>query len=172
VCVAIGPYLVLTFAIPISRFLVPTGSIVKEFPSVFNGTGDIDEWSEFSKSHITDNFCLGILAGEGCCAGAETPTNQLEIAKGVMSRMTFVLDYACLEEGVQAVADTLNVQIDPAELKKWSPRREADHHPTPAERIPFKEVYDFLLARNRLDVELYQWSKGISLVNCASLPDR
>lgn len=31
------------------------------------------------------------------------------------------------------------------------------------------EVYDFLLERNRLDIELYEWSKTISLVNCATL---
>jgi hypothetical protein len=35
-----------------------------------------------------------------------------------------------------------------------------------SDRIRFKEVYDYLLDSNKLDIQLYEWSKNISLVTC------
>jgi len=40
-------------------------------------------------------------------------------------------------------------------------------HQSAKERIPYPEVYEYLLEKNRLDIELYEWSKTLALVNCS-----
>ena len=117
-------------------------------------------------------FALAILAGPGCCQGNETDPKHLAAAKEVVSRMTFVLDIACLQAGLEEVAHLLGFEpreVDRRRLQRVD--RDLKLHrkwPPPKDRIPAK-IYDFLVERNRLDIELYEWSKEISLVRCSDL---
>ena len=115
---------------------------------------------------MDNNFALKVLAGPKCCQGNHTDPIHLENAKALITRFTFVLDVACLDAGMQSLADELDMGITIVEDQ----RHAAQHvHPDPRDRIPYPAVYDFLVERNRLDIELYQWSKTISLVDCAAL---
>jgi hypothetical protein len=39
------------------------------------------------------------------------------------------------------------------------------------DRIKNDEVYEYLVKRNKMDIAMYEWSKGISLVRCDELVD-
>ena len=80
-------------------------------------------------------------------------------AKDLLKRFTFVLDSACLEQGVQQVADILEITVD----DPLPDRNNATW--TPSKSMP-ADVYRRLMQLNQLDIELYQWSKTISLVQC------
>ena len=72
--------------------------------------------------------------------------------------MVFVLDQACLNEGLVALGKELG--ISPPKL------RPPKHHSSARERINDPALYDFIKRQMQRDIELYEWSKGISLVTC------
>lgn len=37
---------------------------------------------------------------------------------------------------------------------------------TAKERIPYNDVYNFIVEQNKMSIELYEWSKKISIVQC------
>ena len=153
---------------PISRLLAGDGWVAQEHRNVYRNNATEEEWWAFANSSVghTDNFALRILAGKPCCRGKDTDPVFLEYAKALISRFSIVLDQECLDDGINAVANLLGIQLGPKRRRK----RELQYvHPPNSERIPYKSVYDFLLERNRLDIKLYEWSKNISLVNCANL---
>lgn len=114
---------------------------------------------------ITNNYALRVFAGDGCCDGSTTQRRHLETAKSVLSRLTFILDIECLNEGMMELAKILEIPINKAIFKK------AQKHGPSRDRIPFEDVYDFLAQKNKLDIELYEWAKKLSLVNCSALDD-
>jgi len=124
------------------------------------------DWHEYSRSAQTDNFALRILTGRwGCCSGADTDPEHLRMAQELLRRMTYVLDMACLDEGMARLSAELgitrNIQKD---------RRVRSHvGSSPEERIKDKEIYRYLVEKNRLDRKLYEWSKSLALVDCASV---
>jgi hypothetical protein len=63
---------------------------------------------------------------------------------------------------MQAMAKDLGFELSPGGSKQKPPNR----HKSYRERIGYDDVYQFLMKRNKLDVELYQWAKQISLVIC------
>jgi len=153
---------------PISRLLAGDGWVAQEHRNVYRNNATEEEWWAFANTSAghTDNFALRILAGKPCCRGKYTDPVFLEYAKALVSRFSIVLDQECLDHGINAVANLLGIQLGPKRRRK----RELQYvHPPNSERIPYKSVYDFLLERNRLDIKLYEWSKNISLVNCANL---
>lgn len=154
---------------PISRLLAGDGWVQQNFPGVAHGDGDEDEWWRYANwTHNTNNFALSILAGHGCCQGANTNRSHLQAAKALLKRFTFVLDLACLTEGLQEIANQLGIELEQRRLAEL--KRELNHsnhtHASNQERIPYPAVYEYLLERNRLDIELYEWTKTISLVRC------
>ena len=112
--------------------------------------------------HYTNNFALSILAGPTCCQGNNTDPQHLTNAKALVNRFTFVLDMECLEAGMKALAESLKLGIQ-TNATIIAEEEAKQHHLLPG------EVYDFLLERNHLDIELYKWSKTVSLVDCSSL---
>jgi hypothetical protein len=67
-----------------------------------------------------------------------------------------------LDEGIQALGDVLGILPQNIVSKKRD-------HPPIEQRIPYPDVYEFLKERNRLDIELYEWTKSRSLVDCSAL---
>lgn len=150
---------------PLSRLLAGDGYVKGKWPTLREPSTPIETWMEFAHDNkITNNYALTVLAGKGCCDGNNTDPVHLQHAKKLVSRFTYVLDMECLNEGMQALADQLGIKTTIADN-----RAAKHHHPSAKDRIPYPEVYDFLRERNKLDIELYQWSKTISLVDCAAL---
>jgi len=115
-----------------------------------NGTKEL--WWKFANDyHLTDNFALRVLAGEGCCNGSNTDRRHLETAKRLVRRFTFVLDVACLDASMDTMAQILNITARHKRslVEKFSrktKKKQHDHRP-PIERIPYPEVYEYLLDR-------------------------
>ena len=156
------PNLVSVFIIrdPVSRMLASDSFVGQNYPGILEGNATLDTWWKFAKSDITNNFCLGILAGPGCCQGGNTNPTYLGSAKEVMKRFTFILNIDCLIEGMQAMADILGITLDSSITAASSAIVNNET------RVPFPQVYSYLLQRNKLDVALYDWAKTRALVEC------
>ena len=108
------------------------------------------------------------LAGPECCSGENTDVRHFNAAKALVERFTFVLDIACLDESLDALADVLGLTLDfQKQNKEAGKKRRAEK--SSRERIGHDDVYDFLVRRNHYDIELYKWSKTRSLVDCSTL---
>lgn len=149
---------------PIDRLLAGDGAVFRRYPGLLAGNGTLDQWWAYatdSTRRNTNNYALGILSERGCCDGGETDPKYLEQAKALLRRFTVVLDQDCLDEGLDAFARLANLTVEAGR------RRRGKTPPPPArDRIGHDDVYEFLLEKNRLDIELYEWSKSLSLVKC------
>lgn len=145
---------------PMKRLLSGGGMTNRAFGTLEERTAE--QWLAFSESRYTNNYALNVLMPDGCLAnGGSTTAACLESAKDLVSRFTFVLDVECLEEGVRALSEEL--RFNHTSLMKDS----LTHvHPPVRDRIGNDTIYFKLLERNRRDIELYEWSKNLSLVNC------
>jgi hypothetical protein len=155
---------------PISRLLAGDGWVAKDHPAVHGTNATEEEWWAFAndtKKGHTNNFALHILAGDPCCNGKDSDPKYLKSAKALVNRFSVVLDMECLDQGIQALADLLGIEPHRNPKLKLLKR----DHPPNEERIPYPNVYKYLLERNKLDIELYQWSKRQSLVDCSALRD-
>jgi hypothetical protein len=160
---------------PIARLLAGDGFVSSTFPGVsryakdpdsFTGNPSHHEWFRFSRHSRNDNPAIRILAGHDCCSSQKEVTDEhLQKAKELISRFTFVLDQACLDDNLKALGSLLKVTLlhRPGGTEGAVGGR---RHPTNRDRIPFDDIYDYLLQRNKKDMELYQWSKRRSLVQC------
>jgi len=141
------------------------------FPGLKSSTATEKQWQSYANyDRNTNNYALRILAGNGCCDGENTDRKHLEAAKSLLRRLTFVLDIECLDDGMLALAEILNIAIDERKLERKAAKRKK-HKPS-HERIPYHNVYKRLATKNQLDIELYEWSRGISLVNCSAARKR
>jgi hypothetical protein len=151
---------------PIDRLLAGDGWISKYYPAILKGNATREEWRQYMNTSRgnknTNNYALRTLAGKGCCDGAETNRKHLDVAKGLISRFSIVLDIACLNEGLDALADLLNITVT-------QKGRKSRKHKDAKARIGNDDVYDFLVERNKLDIELFDWSKSLSLVDCSQV---
>lgn len=154
---------------PISRALAGDGYTARNYPDINeHKNASLETWWKFAREpHINNNYALNVLAGSNCCDGNNTDPIHLEHAKALVSRFTYVLDIACLVPGMQAIVDQLGVNITITD--RSAGKAKAHHSLSPKERIGFPEVYEYLLEKNKLDIELYEWSKTLSLVDCDAL---
>jgi len=160
---------------PISRLLAKDGYMNHYFPGLLTVGNTSDGhllWRSYANyNRNTNNYALRILAGTGCCQGEATDRRHLDAAKALLRRFTFVLDIDCLDDGMSKLAKILNITINERKLeRKKLARASARARMAPShERIPFPDVYNYLVLKNQLDIELYEWSKGLSLINCSAL---
>lgn len=120
------------------------------------------EWWTFAKGYHTDNYALRTLTSkEGCVQGEDTRKDCVWLAKRLLQQFTIVIDQACFDESMQALSDRLGLSYERDTVKHT--------HPPARERIGYDQVYDYLVRRNRRDIELYEWSKRLSLVNCSAI---
>lgn len=151
---------------PIERMLAGDAFMVRSFGP--EETRSHDQWWKLarhkgSRQHLVDNFNIFLLTNEtGCCSGNTTDPIHLESAKTLLSRFTYILDQACLSETVEIMAKELGVPSMTAKSRK----RHKFHDEPLSERIPYPDVYDYLMDRNQLDFQLYEWAKTQSLVQC------
>ena len=55
--------------------------------------------------------------------------------------------------------------LPPKKLPPPPPRRH-NHKKQLDQVLKYEDVYDYLRRRNRVDIELYEWAKTLSLVQC------
>ena len=155
---------------PIDRFLAG-GKCGKFHSSIHSdpNPGNQGEYWEYANSKCAYNYALRILGtedGTGKCSRTPMPDECLESAKELIRRFTFVLDQSCLTESVDAMAKVLGIGMQP-ELRKQQ------HKPRSVtsafERIGNATLYNYVAERFRADIELYEWSKSLSIVDCSKL---
>lgn len=148
---------------PMTRMLAYDKKGAELWPAVFGARVNPDQahsqWWAFARSPYTDNFALRALTSNECCRGSHTPKKFQEQAKALLERFSLILDMDCLEDGLEAVADLLGLHIALPQKKAQASAQQ---------RIPEAEIYDFLLSKNRMDIELYEFAKTRSLVKCSS----
>jgi hypothetical protein len=147
---------------PMSRMLAGDGVIFTKYPGVIQGTANYSVLHKFAYSDYTDNYALRVLAGNGCCGGNHTDRKHLEAAKDLIRRFSVVIDIECLKETLELLAtNEWNITL--------STIRERRVKPPPREVIWDNEIYEYLREKNKLDVELYEWSKSLSYLDCSQV---
>jgi len=154
---------------PISRLLAGDALVKNKYPTL-KSNGTLDQWWEFAQDdHFTDNYAMRILAGYPCCQGNRTDPLFLGKAKSLVRRFTFVLDIECLDAGMYKLAKLLGFPMDKMYARSRS--KNIQHAPS-RERIGYPEVYEYLVKKNHLDIQLYNWAKNLALVNCSAWEQR
>jgi len=181
---------------PLSRMMAGDRIINDKYEGIEDNNLSQKGWWDYAaydNMDQTDNFFLRMLSGQVRPTRTEsqtTHTNHIEEgiprttkemmelfptelyrthfehARSVLGNFTVVLDIACLDEGFEALGNLLHMDLPPADSRKHPPR------PSDRERIGHDDVYEYLLAKNRWDIALYEYSKTISLVECDSLADK
>ena len=163
------PQLVSTMVVrhPIERMLAGDAFMNRLFGGIEENRTHATWWKlalhDGDHANLVDNFNLFLLTNEtGCCSGNATDPIHLESAKKLLSRFTYILDQGCLTQSVEIMGEELGV----ASITANSRKRKGHDHKSLKERIPYQDVYDYLMDRNKLDIELYEWAKTQSLVQC------
>jgi hypothetical protein len=154
---------------PLERMLSGDAYVGTHY-AILKGTASHQQWWDFAHmtDHgYTDNVMLRVLSNDSrCCQGADTPRERLDEAVELLSRFTFILDTNCLDEGMVALATLLGLdEVANASMKQV----QRLHHVHPADvasRYPYRDVYDHLVRKNHLDLELYRWTQQQALVQC------
>ena len=108
------------------------------------------------------------------------PLHKDDYDNGVelLNRFTYVLDIQCLNEGMIELAKQLNLNV--AEIEKEiqkkvrlskSESKVVSHSASNRDRVGYDDVYEYLVEKNKWDIELYEYSKSISIVNCSDISD-
>jgi hypothetical protein len=157
---------------PLERMLSGDAYVGTHYAILKEGTNAAShqQWWDFANMTYhgyTDNVMLRVLSNDPtCCHGADTPRERLEEAVELLRRFTFILDTNCLDEGMVALASLLGLdEVANASMKHV----QRLHHVHPANveaRYPYRDVYDHLVRKNHLDLELYRWTQQQALVRC------
>jgi hypothetical protein len=148
---------------PMSRMVAGDGYLSKYYDGVTDGTANYSVLHKFAYSDYTDNFALRVLTGNGCCSGNHTDRKHLEAAKDLIRRFSVVIDIKCLTETLELLAtNEWNITLRRS-IKKVRTK------PPPREAIWDNEIYEYLREKNKLDVELYEWSKSLSYLDCSQV---
>jgi hypothetical protein len=146
---------------PIDRFLAggKCGSFHKSIQGDPTGTPEDNvKWWEYANSDCADNYALRVLApNRTCCSDDDTNS-----AKSLIKRFTFVIDQNCLDESLLAVESKLNMRRPDNSKAQFLHKT----HPSARERIGNETLWQFLNHKFRHDIDLYEWSKNISIVKC------
>jgi hypothetical protein len=127
-----------------------------------------DLYWEYANDKCADNFALRVFTGSpGCCNGAQTNITYLEQAKKQMDEFTILIDQSCETESIQALSDLLHLNLSVADAGKKS--RVHTTHPPVRERIGNETLYEYLQEKFKLDIELYEYAKSKSILDCSTL---
>lgn len=174
---------------PISRLLAGDGVIHKNYPGIESDKQTLNhtrwwDYAVYDGRYNTDNVFLRVInkepskqlgkiqnhISEGIPRTTEEimdlyPTliteESFDNAKRTLDRFAFVLDVACLDEGLDALGRLLGLDL-PAPKNRARKRKAL----TSRERIGHDDVYEYLLEKNKWDIALYEYSKTISVVRC------
>ncbi len=92
----------------------------------------------------------------------------LESAKELLSRFTFILDKACLNDSMVALGNALNLTITSSGFENKLFHKQ---HASLRDRFGNDTLYEYVKRRFWRDIELYEWSKERSIVVCDNLSE-
>ncbi|KAL3798491.1 hypothetical protein ACHAWO_011166 [Cyclotella atomus] len=155
---------------PLDRFLAGGkcgsfhNSIINEAdPDPDNGVVQRLYW-EYANDICADNYALRVLAADNRC-DENNMEGCFQSAKSLLERFTFILDEDCLDESMEAMGNVLGLHITADGFES----RHHHYHPSAQERINNETLYEFLLNKFHYDMQLYEWSKNMSVVRCSDL---
>eukprot|EP00536_Pseudo-nitzschia_multiseries_P006566 jgi/Psemu1/193421/e_gw1.142.71.1 len=169
---------------PMSRILAGDRTFLQSFSGYNTGTLSQAGWWDIAadpERRHADNFFFRILEGTprpGTETNPFTPLTsgserQLN-AVAMLDRFTFVLDIACLHDGIRVLATLLGldltrvrdelVRIDNLRISRGKTQNKLSVE----EKIGHRDVYEYLLQKNEWDIRLYEYAKTVSLVRCES----
>jgi hypothetical protein len=127
-----------------------------------------DQYWQYANDWCADNFALRVFTGSpGCCNGAETNITYLEQAKQQLDRFTIVIDQTCETESIVAMSNLLHLNLTVEDTLN------REHmimvHPPVRDRLGNDTLYEYLLAKFKLDIELYEYAKSKSILDCSTL---
>jgi len=110
-----------------------------------------ESWDAYLASEFTDNYQLRILAN-----GARDATG-LAAAQALATRFTYIIDLACLDYSLEAIAPQLG----------WTFERRPHHRLAPiTERFGNTTRLALFKQRNEFDISFYRWAQKKSVVVC------
>ena len=181
---------------PIDRILAGDANVWKRYPGLqpkaqdklfhheyeTNMTIRYQYWWDYANgtsltsTRSSNNFALRTLSDpNNCCDGKNTDRKYLYQAQSLIERFTIILDQTCLDDGLEALGQMLNLTLSWKKNRKRDPTAAGVVHGLPSsfrDRIGFDDVYDFLVEKNKLDIELYEWARERSLVECTGTARR
>jgi hypothetical protein len=119
-------------------------------------------WDYANDDHYTNNYALRIFSQ------GDTTEVGLEKAKRLLNRMTYIMDQACLNENMAKLGQELGWDTTTLFRKFRILDLKRKNRSSARERIGNDTLYDYLVERNKNDIELYEWSKTKSLVVCGA----
>jgi hypothetical protein len=169
---------------PIDRILAADANIQKRYPGLdskdthheyeTNKTVRHQYWWDYANgtsvmsTRNSNNFALRILSNPTeCCDGSHTDRKYLHQAQSLLQRFTVILDQACLNDGMEALGQMLNLTLSWKTTKGIRDGNISSDDKSYRDRIGFDDVYEFLLEKNKLDIELYEWAKQRSFHSCS-----
>jgi hypothetical protein len=155
---------------PLDRFLAggKCGSFHHTIINDADPDPDNDEvqrlYWEYANDSCADNYALRVLAADASCD--ETNMEScFQSAVSLLERFTFILDEDCLDESMESMGIILGLHITADGFES----RHHHYHPSAQERINNETLYEFLLNKFHYDIQLYEWSKNMSVVRCSDL---
>ena len=119
-------------------------------------------WDYANDDQYTNNFALRMLRGGGITKVG------LERAKTLLNHMTYIMDQACLNENMERLGQELGWGMTTLFKNFRAKEKKRKNRASARERIGNDTLYEYLLERNKYDIELYEWSKQKSLVVCGN----
>jgi hypothetical protein len=123
---------------------------------------------QYANDKCADNFALRVFTGSpGCCNGKATNITYLEQAKQQLDQFTIIIDQTCETESILAMSRLLhlNLTVDDTSSNKHMVRS----HPPMRERLNNDTLYEYLQEKFKLDIELYEYAKSISVLDCSTM---
>jgi len=150
---------VTVFRDPITRAFSPDGFFSVYFPLANKGIYNPETWKGYQHSTFSDNFNMRHLLGKK----PNTPITRkdLEDAKGLLRRFTFVLIMEWFEAGYKMYCEALlwhDCNLGPH--RKRQPRAGYD---TVRELVMNDTIYTDIVERNQFDIELYHYAIELNL---------
>eukprot|EP00547_Thalassionema_nitzschioides_P017004 CAMPEP_0194250828 /NCGR_PEP_ID=MMETSP0158-20130606/24020_1 /TAXON_ID=33649 /ORGANISM="Thalassionema nitzschioides, Strain L26-B" /LENGTH=109 /DNA_ID=CAMNT_0038987763 /DNA_START=720 /DNA_END=1045 /DNA_ORIENTATION=+ len=105
-----------------------------------------------------------LTAKEYDWVGDEQGDEQLEEAKTLLKRFTFIIDQACFTDSMIHTGRELNLELDRNILGNTHHR-----HDSIRERFANDTLYEYVKHRFRYDIALYEWAKTQSIIQCNNL---
>jgi competence protein ComGC len=123
---------------------------------------------QYANDWCADNFALRVFTGSpGCCKGAETKFAYLEQAKQQIDQFTILIDQTCETESIVAMSELLHLNLTvPAASRSQRPVKT---HPPVRDRLRNDTLYHYLQEKFKLDMELYEYAKSKSILDCSTL---
>ncbi|KAG7351172.1 hypothetical protein IV203_010532 [Nitzschia inconspicua] len=158
---------------PLERFLAGGrcgGFQPKLTADLADDPGLSDVYWEYANAACADNYALKVFTGSsGCCNGTNTDVKYLDEAKHQLDQFTIIMDQDCLTESIYALFDLLHLNTTEALQKK---AKSVHVHKSVRERIGNDTLYEYLEHHFRRDIELYEYVKSKSILDCSTLKRR